>query len=54
MRDRHVRNDADGIAPPDRADRRSAEQSDDPIEKESEVSLENEKHIRKAYQGSKI
>ena len=34
------------------ADRRSAEQSDDPIEKEPEVSLENEKHIRKAYQAA--
>jgi ketosteroid isomerase-like protein len=38
--------------PPDRTDRRSAEQSDNPIEEEPEVSLENEKHIRKTYQAA--
>jgi ketosteroid isomerase-like protein len=39
MRDRHLRDDAEGV-------------SDGPIEKESEVSLENEKHIRNAYQAA--
>ena len=34
----------------DRADCRSAEQSDDPDREGAEVSLENEKHIRKTYQ----
>jgi hypothetical protein len=34
----------------DRADCRSAEKSDDPNQKEPEVSIENEKHIRKTYQ----
>jgi ketosteroid isomerase-like protein len=53
MRGRHLRNDAEGAnAALPSADRRSAQQSDGPIEKESPVSLENEKHIRKAYQAA--
>jgi len=36
----------------DRAECRSAEQSDHPDREGAEVSLEDEKHIRKTYQGN--